>query len=296
MKKKHKVNNLVYDSHAQLAKDFDFVVGHVNVGSYFNELGIPKLEEHLFLADYFHTNQIGHLAQSYLLLKLLSGKGRWAKTKNNKIITEQPSKIGVENYSWFCGNNTKDKRFIQNRIVQNGSLPGWQSPLGSMTLETPRNDIRISGSKQLIVQHKSPNEIKVHGEQDPSSLDQQDSISLECCTGNSINKFTTVIVAENTDPMQNAQAIFFGFGQGLSNFTNLRVYIDSENNSANGRLIKVPNDWPCYWTWRDMYDTWWFAFDDKQPKISSMQLCVEHERCETSGISNNMLISMAVYA
>ena len=111
-----------------------------------------------------------------------------------------------------------------------------------------------------------------------------------------IARYTAVTILKNTDPMQNAQAIFFGLGKELSNISNLKVYIDKRDDAVSGKLIQVPHDWPCFWTWSRRYNTVWFAFNESQPEISTLRLCVENDECKLSGMSNAMMISMAVYA
>ena len=96
--------------------------------------------------------------------------------------------------------------------------------------------------------------------------------------------------------MQNFKAICFGLGRQLSKISNLKVYIDDGNDAVSGKLIKVLHNWSCFWTWTSTYDTTWFAFDENQPEISTVTLCVENDQCKVSGMSNVMVNSMAVYA
>jgi len=283
---KQEIYNPVYEAHAQLAKEFDFVVGHINLASYFDELHAEKMLSFedlkgLFLADAHHPNVAGHMAVSFLLLNLLRGKGDWSTltNTNTKVETEsiaQPKQSKIEKYDWFCGNETEDKRFIQSRIVEGGEISsGWRSPLRSMTLEEPRNV-----KKQLELDIALPDEIKTLGKIDPVRSDRQKSVSLACCSGKLHSSFTTIKVPAAAEPMQNVQAMFLAFGSGLSNISDMKVYIDSDTNPVNGKLINVPHDWPCFWTWSDIYNTKWFAFSEEQPKVSSMTVCVESEQCD----------------
>ena len=293
----------MYEAHAQLAKEFDFVVGHINLASYFDELHAEKMLSFedlkgLFLADAHHPNVAGHMAVSFLLLNLLRGKGDWSTltNTNTKVETDsiaQPKQSKIEKYDWFCGNETEDKRFIQNRIVEGGKTSsGWRSPLRSMTLEKPQN-----WQHQLELDIASPDEMKTLGKQDPVRIDRQGSVSLACCSGtHQSSSFTTVKVPKGAEPMQNVQAMFLAFGKRLSDITDMKVYIDSDTNPVNGTLISVPHDWPCFWSWNGIYDTKWFAFSEEQPEVSSMSVCVESEQCDVRGQSEAMMISMAVYA
>ena len=45
-----------------------------------------------------------------------------------------------------------------------------------------------------------------------------------------------------------------------------------------------------------MYDSWWFAFSEEQSKVSTMDFCVENDKCEDNEQSGALLISMAAYA
>lgn len=288
---KQETNNPVYEAHAQLARDFDFVVGHVNLASYFDELHAEKMLSYedlknLFLSDRHHPNVAGHLAVSFLLLNLLRGKGEWSTS------TTKMKKNKLEKYDWFCGDESEEKRFIQNRIVDSvETSSGWRSPLRSMTLEQPQNS-----NSQLELYITSPEEIKTLGKQDPVRIDRQKSVSLKCCSEGLHSSFTTFKVPMDEEPMQNVKAIFLAFGTGLSNMTDMRVYIDSDTNPVHGTLIHVPNDWPCFWSWANIYDTKWFAFSREQPPVSSMSICVESNNCNMSGQSEAMMMSMAVYA
>ncbi len=128
-----RVNNPVYKSHAKMAKKFHFVVGHVNLKNYFDELnsaaglGLRGLKR-LFLADVHHPNSLGHLSISFLLMNLLRYGRKWTNSKHQ----EQRE---LENYDWFCGNETKDKSFLRSRVVGDSidADLGWQSPVGVLS-------------------------------------------------------------------------------------------------------------------------------------------------------------------
>ena len=356
-----KVNNPVFEAHvlgAELAERFDFVVGCVNLASYFDELmtitplSPPKVlaeTEHqmalqdikdLFLADLHHPSSLGHLTVSFLLLNLLRGKGEWASSSSSRMSmpigsTRIRSVKGVgstaiakEEYAWFCGNETEDKRFIRDRVVGERdadatSSSGWRSPIATMTLEQPQN-LLVPNSTQLVLGSKASNGVTLLGKQDPLRKDRQGAISLPCCSLIPKQKFTDVRVSKAADstPMQNVRGLFLGFAPGMSNIDNMNVYIvesDDKRTPVSGRLIRVPHDWPCFWTWNAIYDSFWFAFseeEDQQRDISSLSMCVENSQCDSSvpdssagadadasDTDNNgtlysgaMLISMAVYS
>ena len=360
-----KVNNPVFEAHvlgAELAERFDFVVGYVNLASYFDELmtitplSPPKVAEtehqmalqdikDLFLADLHHPSSLGHLAVSFLLLNLLRGKGEWtsrsissrmsmpigsARIRTSSAKGADSIAIAKEEYEWFCGNETEDKRFIRDRVVGERdtdatSASGWRSPIATMTLEKPQNFL-VPNSTQLVLDSKASNGVILLGKQDPLRKDRRGGISLPCCSLMPKQKFTDMRVSKAVDsaPMQNVRGIFLGFARGMSNIDNMNVYIvesDDKRTPVSGRLIRVPHDWPCFWTWNDVYDSFWFAFseeEDQQRDISSLSMCVENSQCDSSvpdssagadadaGDADNngtrtlysgaMLISMAVYS
>ena len=290
--------NPVFESHSlkALAKEFDFIVGHVNVAAYLDEQKTMSFEDKksLVLSDRTHPNNIGHLITSFLLLNLLKGTGKWSNSIDRDNTNYEADT--VEKYTWFCGNNTKNKRFVRDRIVQSDdeTSSGWRSPLGALTLEKPFNEYIRPGSKQLIL---ASNELKkVLGKQDPVRGDRQGSVSIACCNQSIRGNYTSISIPKKTEPMRNVQAVFLGMGIGFSDMNGMKVYIDSNKEHAKGRLIRVPHSWPCFWNWRDVYDTWWFAFSEEQSKVSTMDFCVENDKCEDNEQSDALLIAMAAYA
>ena len=301
-----RVSNPVYDAHAQLAKEFDFVVGHVNVASYFDELRMKENDlKQLFLADAHHPSAAGHLSIAFLLLDLIRGKGSGGKAGSERrkgTDVDLPSQhLHRPMYKWFCGTESEAKKFVQSQVVEygdgdDGIFSRWRSPLGTATLETPRNDV-LPGTRQMFFDFAS-SEMQILGKQDPLRMDRQGSTSLSCCTaGASTSDYTTVKVPENADSIQNARSIYFGFGPGLSDVKDLKVYIDSDKEHVNGKLINVGDEeWKCFWSWKDVYDPMWFAFTEERTEISSIRICVENDRCdEEQELSEAMLISIAVY-
>jgi len=108
--------------------------------------------------------------------------------------------------------------------------------------------------------------------------------------------------------MDNVRAMFLGFAPGKSTVDKLKLYMepgeDGKLTPINGKLIKVPHDWPCFWTWTGVYDSFWFAFldeEDQQRDFTSLSICVENSQCESSDAnadpgSGAVLISMALYS
>jgi len=57
------VYNLAFDTQIEVAKEFDFVVGHINMASYLKELDFgPESGRWFFVADANHPTAFGHTA------------------------------------------------------------------------------------------------------------------------------------------------------------------------------------------------------------------------------------------
>ena len=311
----HRIMNPVHDAHAHLAREFDFVVGHVNVASYIEGLEL-KFEDMrtLFLSDAHHPNKTGHLVISFLLLNLLRGFPNSAdmdlldhEQRHHHQQHWNSSLKHSEQYTWFCGTENEDKRFVRSQIVEYDSekslFQGWRSPLGVATMEMPQNDIKV-GSRQLVFDQISSTNKIILGKQDPRRNDRQGSVALSCCMGENapINGYTTVSVPEGSKPMKDVQSLFLGFAPQFSDVRNLKVYVDSVERNVDGRLIRALNEeWPCFWSWQNMYTPMWFAFSKEQASVSSIHICVENNNCDKEDDqtqekqSQVLLISIAAY-
>ena len=305
----HLIDNPIYDAHAQLAREFDFVVGHVNFAAYFDEFGMTDVNDlkRLFLADRHHPNSFGHLGITFLLLNLLRGKESDGRPRT-PIVAQNQTKSVVEKYDCYCGTESSETRFVQSQVISKDESSGWRSPLGTATLESPRNDVIPPRSRQLIFDFAATTTSnndgaqQILGKQDPARIDRQGSVSLACCRADAsiISDYTTIRILDNAEPMHNVQSLFFGFGKDLLDVETLKVYINSNEANVNGRLIRVENEYfGCFWSWKDVYDPLWFAFSEIQPEISRINLCVTNKNCDEGNdggiLSKAMLISIAAY-
>jgi hypothetical protein len=83
---------------------------------------------------------------------------------------------------------------------------------------------------------------------------------------------------------------------------NFKLYVDSVEQNVDGRLIRVlKEEWPCFWSWEDVYTPMWFAFSKEQASISNIHICVESNNCDKEDDqtqekqSQVLLISIAAY-
>lgn len=310
-----KIDNPVFTSHNRMAKHFDFVVGHVNVASYFDDIPLPFQDtKQLFLADNHHPNGMGHLAISYLLLAMLrGGQSEWLDDSHNQQQEALPSSSNqqskdipavIENFQWHCGNETEDKRFIARQVVkymENEQDTSWRSPRATWSLESPQNTVSV-GKRQIVAENAL--DVSILGKIDLKRNDRQGSIQLACCkpglSSSSRNITTFKISNKGHDPaMKNIQSIFLGFGKNMSDVSKMKVLINEEGDFLRGKLIKVSHDWNCFWSWQDIYESMWFVLPRRivqpQTKVASLQFCVQNKQCLQGHNSGVSLISMAVY-
>lgn len=217
----------------------------------------------------------------------------------------------VDKYKWYCGTETAEKRFVKSQVVnESGASSGWISPVGTATLELPRNpDDGFHVLKQMVFDLRSKDKSKSLAKEDPLRDDRIIGISVACCTDTgtdtniSADDYTTVRIRKDNEAIRSVKALFLGFALGLSDVNILKVKIGSKskkhniNVDVNGKLVKVPSDWPCFWSWKAFYDSMWFDFAEEQHQVSSIHVCVENDKCEndSQGGSGAMLISMAIY-
>jgi hypothetical protein len=104
-----KVPNDVFISHQRVAAEYEFVVGHVNLASYVEELQWGKESSQKFLlAVQHHPSRMGHTVLAHLLLDLVIDEERQVTDAN---ITTQKTP-----YQWACGTESTGKRLIKNRV------------------------------------------------------------------------------------------------------------------------------------------------------------------------------------
>ena len=289
---------------------------------------------YLHYCPHSHHCSRGHLVVSFLLLNLLRGEGKWSNSLSLPTGTLTSSSVSMpisisvggsvqvksrvdhnsavkrERYKWFCGNETFDKRFIRDRIVDESdthtsSALGWRSPIATLTLETPQNQHVVNSAQlKLVVDSKSSDDgVEILGKQDPIRIDQVRGVALPCCLRMSSHKstqhenrtFTDLRISKvnHSTQMDNVRAMYLGFykpkNKPSKNVDNLKVFMESgedgKRTPVSGNLIKVPHNWPCFWAWTNIYDSFWFAFsneEDQQRDFTSLSICAENSQCKSN--------------
>ncbi|CAJ1941862.1 unnamed protein product [Cylindrotheca closterium] len=264
-----------FQSHGDIARQFDFVAGHINMATYVDELGLSScwnFSECPFLNDVHHASDLGHLATAFLLLAFLSPRG--------SLIPEKPTMyLADTEYEWSCGVETVAKRDLKQVITDSAS--GWKSPAGAWTLDlpalnplTPRQLVSGSGVKQ----------IENFGRKRLVRQDRQRCTPLGFCGGDAANSFS---VEAPFTPIEDVRVMLlaFRFKGPLLESTGINVKLNGSNMTADGRLIpmrvekepSIVKKWPCHLsnanTWGTRTDVYWFIFDTVQPSVLSIELC-----------------------
>jgi len=187
-----------------IARQFDFVVGHVNVGKYLDELKLPSCETYLtcpFLADPIHASQIGHLATAFLLLNLLD------PNRLTRTSVKQETFMNETKYEWSCGVETEEKQILKD-VITNSST-GWKSPLGQWTLDLPVLD---SVTPRRLIFLQTDYQIENVGKASPIRQDSKHITSLNYC-GATESESSSLITAR--EPMRDIRVMLMVLGQHL---------------------------------------------------------------------------------
>mmetsp|Transcript_17592 Transcript_17592/g.38094 ORF Transcript_17592/g.38094 Transcript_17592/m.38094 type:complete len:578 (+) Transcript_17592:58-1791(+) len=298
----HFLADPTYEAHAMIAKQFDFVVGHINVASYLDEtrgsLGLLS-ERDVYVVDGIHASNAGHLTVAYLLLNLLKGNGPWTlsapplSTASNDISTR---------YKWTCDTNTEDHLFVKSKVVDETSVSGWRSPKGAATLELPQNQGVVGSPRQMFFDIGPNEKVKTVGKADPARTDRQVITIVPCCgTG----LYTTVSLHEQWRhmPLQNATALWVAFHHQYNprqKKFEFKVEIENstqERKRVGGNFFWVKQRKECSWSFFRQLKTGWFGFEEPQHDIMKVHLCVSNEECfaRHEEFSGAMLSGLAVY-
>jgi hypothetical protein len=255
-------------SHQRVASEYEFVVGHVNLASYIDELqwGMKFLKK-FFLVDTWHPSRMGHAALAHLLLDLVVDEDRQVATDANITTKKTP-------YQWACGKGT-GKRFIQSRV-------DGKHPLASFTMDLPRNEQVYPG--MLVSVPSNATKTVMLGRQDPGRLDRKMGLIVPCCHDNKTLDF--VVSHNNNITMQLINLGMPSHPFGARNPRHgIRVFLDSRQSSVAANLIITPSNWGCLWgksegntgfMWSNMD---WIALENEQQNVSRIQLCSTGECC-----------------
>lgn len=272
-----RVMNEAFEIQEKVAAEYDFVVGHVNLAAYVEELGWGQgmASKHI-LVDQHHPSALGHALMASLLLHLViqdddNQKQRPLRSLNSTIDHTISAKTP---YQWACGNATEEQRLIQSRVA-------GKQPLASFTMELPKNDQVYPG---MLVARSETNATITFGVVDTERKDRQESMALPCCKDDGDTQMLELVDPHRTHISMRAIQL----GMSSSPKTRLKIYFDSKDVSAN--LMTAAADWDCLWSFRNTYHSGvgWIVMDRN---VSSIRMCDTEPSCGQS----LGLMSMVVY-
>eukprot|EP00545_Synedropsis_sp_CCMP1620_P000415 CAMPEP_0119028504 /NCGR_PEP_ID=MMETSP1176-20130426/39002_1 /TAXON_ID=265551 /ORGANISM="Synedropsis recta cf, Strain CCMP1620" /LENGTH=552 /DNA_ID=CAMNT_0006984651 /DNA_START=73 /DNA_END=1728 /DNA_ORIENTATION=+ len=167
----------VYHYHAQLAAEYEFVLGHVNLATYVNSLHwTSDNAARYFLADAIHPNQLAHAAISKLMVEF-AGTQLEIKHRSFETLTE---------FDWTCGDDMEEQWRLQT--IFQGDV-GGMAKVG-FTAEIPRTTDPIW--PRIFVPHKEYTDGSIdydfhlfhtqrYGKAAPGRADRHRGVVLPCC-------------------------------------------------------------------------------------------------------------------
>jgi hypothetical protein len=267
-----KIVSRAFDAHGAMARQFKFVVGHVHLAAYIDELQIRNCQGNNkcpILSDHCHIGKIGHMATAFLLLNFLNP---------SKVSEVLPSTADVNidhaNYEWSCGVETDAKRILKE--VTTTASKEWRAPLGTWTLELP-----LHAPGRLVDGPRMGNPHPV-GAEDPVRSDRQRATSIYMCdNANEVGSFSVVASLE---PLRNARVVLLTFrNHDLMDTDSFQVRLNGSSERTKGVLVPVrvkrsadiQEEWRCHFScpWSHSADVYVYVFDEPQAAVHSMELC-----------------------
>ncbi|CAJ1959834.1 unnamed protein product [Cylindrotheca closterium] len=275
-----KTNNVIsraFDAHGTVARKFDFVVGHVHMGSYIDKLKMPECNEYEscpFLADYTHINKLGHLATAFLLLNLMDPRRLDSSSDPNE------SNLDSANYEWDCGEETEVKRVLkQTMTTSNNFTTEWRPPLGAWTSELP---IFNQVTQRSLQTGSRMGKFNLIGKQDPLREDRQRATPLYKCNVNESSSFS---LRAPLEPMRNVRLVLLTVRiRPVLNTKGIDFRLNRSNITTKGELVPLrayirssimDNEWRCGLVvpWGDTVDIYVYIFEEPQQLVHSIELC-----------------------
>lgn len=264
-----------FRANGDIARHFDFVVGHVNMISYIEELqfkGCRGRDGCPFLSDKHHASYLGHIATAYLLLNLLNPDTLVDSSESDRTLS------GDKDYVWTCGVETEAKKVLKS-VITNSST-GWKSAAGSWTLELPAYN--QSSPRSLFPPHPFA-KIDYISRGAIHRQDRQRSTPIGYC-----NKEDTFSLISRSKPLQNVRVMLlvFEYNWPLMKTDDINVHINGANETIRGELVpmfvykmkeKILRNWPCDFActcaWGTNVDLYWYIFESIEPSVHSVRLC-----------------------
>ncbi len=255
-----KIAQPTFHAHNHLGEHYDFVVGHVNAAKYVESLTLGHKESKAFLiADHHHPNERGHMVLAYLLNDLVLNEKRSEKPK--ALHQTQPA------YTWMCGNETREKRLVQELLVN-------RHPVASYTEELPKNDKVLPGMLDPVVLLANATVTSI----DSLRYHRKPAVILPCCGVASI-KFDV----SRYNPLHGIQTFLW------PNHVGATIIFDGED--VTDKIISA-HSWDCLTRYKYGYFIHWLALGEER-NVSEITFCNNLPNCRS--ISRLALTYIVIY-
>jgi hypothetical protein len=259
--------NFAFHAHQTIAESYDFVVGHVNLGKYFDSFSCQTYLPS-FLEDCCHPSHFGHEMIHFLLHDFVMDDKRPERPRAIHQTQQRPT------YLWECGDETPQQRLLQ-RLKQDSHS------IASFTRSSPDNQPHLlPGMLQPLVEEES---ILNVGKSNTIRNDRKISQIIPCC-------------AKGTMKFENVSRYGAARGIGLSlhpNRTGLVVFFNQENVTDHIIYNGVGGNWNDFcFAEKGVFDNW-IVFD-RNDSITEISMCNNQALC--NGTQNYLsIMSMTVY-
>jgi len=275
-----------FTAHGDIARQFDFVVGHVNMAKYMdNELTLRTCGSFrtcpiISKRDKIHASRVGHEATAFLLLNMLNPRLAPQSAIVSPPVSNQTFHDNVS-HVWTCGVETEAKRVLKS--VTTNSSTGWKSPIGSWTLELPvynqESPMSLVPSRPL-----EDKDIEMVVDGDGIRYDKQRVTPLNQCGKNSFS------LTAPFEPMRNVRAMLMSFkSKGLGGAIEpheFNVQLNGSNKTTAGELVpmlvirspEIADEWPCHFACPSVlgthFDHYWYVLNSTEPVVNSIRMCI----------------------
>lgn len=262
------VSQLVFDAHQSFAARYPFVVGHVNLAEYVEELewGHGWCKQ-LLVRDYHHPTWLGHAMMGYLLMDLMTtDPDRLRLTMNQTQELERNVTVLKTDFGCHPRYNAFQEVIDESKV----SIADW-------TAEVPRNRKIFPG--MLVMEHASFN--VTLGKQDPTRIDRQLAVGLPCCHLSrmvtlKLPQFESETAMMNTTLTIPVRAIYAtllrseGERSVGANFSDVAVFLDGEDVAGYQITLMGTGNWNC-WT-RNPIGGYWLVLP-QQRQVQTIGIC-----------------------
>jgi hypothetical protein len=295
------IQSNAFRSHQYLGANFDFVIGHIHVGGFLDNLNLSeKSYKALFLADTHHPNKFGHFITAELLHKLLTNE---TVPRLNAI----PHQAKIE---WVCKGKADRHSAIADLLIErrrqtkasfiadvpkmnpnssNGILTPMLKKYGIINYSYSWEDFLTERADRIRSDRNVARLLPLCEKEERLVFDLWQYHPIHAIQLFVMNLQDAMVDLNHTKLMRHRRLGFFSqiqYALGALDITNLRVWIDGEN--FTGSLFKT-TDSRCI-LGLPLYAQWLVLHDEVGASAKSIELCNAQSENSTSLLALKHLV------